>query len=57
MNNNHLSYPKEEGEKWIYALKQYYHKTQHELKWRYVNAEITCRPITGIIYQEFLELL
>ncbi len=30
---------------------------EHEEKWRFVNAEITCRPITGIIYQELIELL
>ncbi len=30
---------------------------QHELKWRYVNAEITCRPLTGINYQEFITLI
>ncbi len=29
---------------------------KHELKWRYVNAEITCRPITGIYYKEFIKV-
>ncbi len=38
-------------------LKQVFKIKKHELKWRYVNAEITCRPITGLVYQEFITLI
>lgn len=31
--------------------------TIHELKWRNVNAEIICRPLTGINYIEFNEVI
>lgn len=34
-----------------------YERKEHELKWRYVNAEIECRPETGIMWNNFIKLL